>query len=91
MASSYVHVVEITSIEANKGEALRRYQQLMNVQFDEIFAFGDGGNDISQFKAATTSVAMANAPLYVQQEADIVSKSNDEDGFAYAVRNLLNI
>ncbi|WP_284035384.1 HAD family hydrolase [Neobacillus sp. 114] len=90
MASSYVHVVEITSIEANKGEALRRYQQLMNIQFDEIFAFGDGGNDISQFKAATTSVAMANAPLNVQKEADLISKTNDEDGFAYAVRHLLN-
>lgn len=91
MASSYTNVVEITSKEANKGEALRRYQQIMGLKFDEIYAFGDGGNDISQFKAATTSVAMANAPLFVQQEADVISKTNDEDGFAYAVRHLLGI
>ncbi len=91
MASSHPHNVEFTSIEANKGTALLRYQQLVNLHFDEIFAFGDGGNDLAQFKVATTSVAMGNAPFNIQQEADIITKTNDEDGFAYAVRQLLNI
>ena len=71
MASSHPNNVEFTSIEANKGEALLRYQQMMNQHFDEIFAFGDGGNDLAQFKVATTSVAMGNAPLSIQQEADV--------------------
>ena len=64
MASSHPNNVEFTSIEADKGAALIRYQQMMNLQFDEIFAFGDGGNDLAQFKVATTSVAMGNAPSY---------------------------
>ncbi|WHY01436.1 HAD family hydrolase [Neobacillus sp. DY30] len=89
MASSYPNNVEITSNEAHKGKALLRYQKMMNLEFDEIIAFGDGGNDLAMFEVATTSVAMANAPLHVQQKADIVTKSNDEDGFAYAVRHLL--
>ncbi|OIJ11472.1 hydrolase [Anaerobacillus alkalilacustris] len=91
MASSYPNNVEFTSIDATKGKALLRYQQHTNQHFDEIYAFGDGGNDISQFMVATTSVAMANAPFYIQQEADVITKTNDEDGFAYAVRHLLNI
>ena len=91
MASSHPNNVEFTSIEANKGEALLRYQQMMNQHFDEIFAFGDGGNDLAQFKVASTSVAMGNAPLSIQQEADVITKVNDENGFAYAVRHLLNI
>lgn len=91
MASSHPNNVEFTSIEANKGAALLRYQQLTNQPFDEIYAFGDGGNDVGQFKVATTSIAMGNAPASVQQEADIVTKTNDENGFAYAVRNLLNL
>ncbi len=90
MASSHPNNVEFTSIEANKGTALLRYQELTNQHFDEIFAFGDGGNDLEQFKVATTSIAMGNAPLHIQQEADIISKTNDEDGFAYAVHHLLN-
>ncbi|MED1466824.1 HAD family hydrolase [Bacillus salipaludis] len=91
MASSFPNNVEITSNEAQKGRALLRYQQIMNLSFDEIFAFGDGGNDLTQFEVATTSIAMGNAPLYIQQKADLVTKTNDEDGFAYAVRHLLQL
>ena len=62
IASSHPNNVEFTSIEADKGAALERYQQIMNLHYDEIFAFGDGGNDLAQFNVATTSVAMGNAP-----------------------------
>ncbi|MBO0962253.1 HAD family phosphatase [Neobacillus sp. MM2021_6] len=88
-ASSFPNNVEITSSEAHKGKALLRYQDMMGLSFDEIIAFGDGGNDLAQFEVATTSVAMGNAPSHVQQKADIITKTNDEDGFAYAVRHLL--
>lgn len=91
MASSHANNVEFTSIQANKGAALLRYQQMMNMHFDGLFAFGDGGNDVSQFEVATTSVAMSNAPFEVQQKADIITKTNDEDGFAYAVRHLIGL
>ncbi len=91
MASSFPNNVEITSIEAHKGKALLRYQQMMNLDFEEIIAFGDGGNDLAMFEVATTSVAMANAPLHVQEKADIITKSNNEDGFSHAVRHLLNL
>lgn len=91
MASSFPNNVEITSNEAHKGKALLRYRQMMNLSFDEIIAFGDGGNDLAQFEVATTSVAMGNAPLQIQQKADLVTKTNDEDGFAYAVCHLLQL
>jgi Cof subfamily protein (haloacid dehalogenase superfamily) len=90
-ASSHPNNVEFTSVEANKGTALLRYQKLTDTEFDEIFAFGDGGNDLEQFKVATTSVAMENAPFTIKQEADVVTLTNDENGFAYAVRHLINL
>lgn len=90
MASSFPNNIEITSGEAHKGKALIRYQQMMNLKFEEIIAFGDGGNDLGQFEVADISVAMGNAPRHIQQAADIVTKTNDEDGFSYAVRHLLN-
>lgn len=91
LASSFPNNVEITSDEAQKGKALLRYQQMMDVSFDEIFAFGDGGNDLAQFEVATTSVAMGNAPLAIQEKADLLTKTNDEDGLAYAIHHLLNL
>ncbi|WP_338472257.1 Cof-type HAD-IIB family hydrolase [Niallia sp. XMNu-256] len=90
MASSHPNNVEFTSIEANKGAALLRYQELAEEPFEEIFAFGDGGNDVEQFKVATTSVAMENAPFQVKQEADVITMTNNENGFAYAVRELIS-
>lgn len=91
MASSFPNNVEITSHEAHKGKALLRYQEIMDLSFDEIIAFGDGGNDLAQFEVATTSVAMGNAPLPIQQKADFITRTNDKDGFAYAVRHLLQL
>lgn len=89
LASSFPNNLEITSGDAHKGKAILRYAELMGVQYDEIYAFGDGGNDLGQFEVATTSVAMANAPKNIQEKADIVTKTNDENGFAYAVKHLL--
>lgn len=91
VASSHPINVEFTSVEANKGTALFRYQKHTKISFDEIYAFGDGGNDLEQFKVATTAIAMANAPFEVQKEADIITKTNDENGFTYAVRELLKL
>jgi len=91
VASSHPENVEFTSVEANKGTAILRYQKHIKISFDEIYAFGDGGNDVEQFKVATKAIAMANAPLEVQKEADIITKTNDENGFTYAVRELLKM
>ncbi|KAB2330337.1 Cof-type HAD-IIB family hydrolase [Bacillus mesophilum] len=88
MASSFPNNLEITSGEAHKGKALFRYQNLMNIEFEEIIAIGDGGNDLAQFEVATTSIAMGNAPLAIQNAADIVTKTNDDDGFSYAMEQL---
>ncbi|WP_412176625.1 HAD family hydrolase [Bacillus sp. T3] len=91
MASSFPNNVEITSIEAHKGLALHRFAQLNELQFDEIYAFGDGGNDLSQFEVATHSIAMANAPQEIKDQASFVTKSNDEDGITYAIRDVFKL
>ncbi|WP_246141184.1 HAD family hydrolase [Bacillus marasmi] len=91
MASSFPNNVEITSREAHKGRAILRYAELNDIEFEEIYAFGDGGNDLSQFEVATKSVAMANAPKEIREAADIITKSNDEDGISYAVKELLKL
>lgn len=90
-ASSFPNNVEITSIEAQKGKALRRYEVMHNLLFEEIYAFGDGGNDLSQFEVATESIAMENAPQEIKEKATIVTKSNDEDGVSYAIRHILKL
>ncbi|WP_243292196.1 Cof-type HAD-IIB family hydrolase [Bacillus sp. FJAT-47783] len=91
IASSFPNNVEITSGEAHKGKAILRYQNMKSLSFDEIYAFGDGGNDLGQFEVATTKIAMENAPQEIKDHADYITKSNDENGFAYAVKELLKV
>ena len=90
-SSSFPNNCEITSSEAQKGKAIRRYEKLRNLTFNEIYSFGDGGNDITQFEVSTRSFAMENAPEEIKKRASDVTKSNNEDGFAYAIEKILKL
>ena len=90
--------LQIARAARTRGENQARYLQpfpyVSSVELgkDNLFYLNPGrADDIAQFKVASTSVAMGNAPLYIQQEADIITKTNDENGFTYAVRHLLNV
>lgn len=39
--------------------------------------------------AVGTAVVVANASAKIKQVADFISKSNDEDGVAYAIKKLI--
>ncbi|WP_141433973.1 HAD family hydrolase [Bacillus sp. 03113] len=90
-SSSFPNNLEITSVEAQKGKAIRRYEEIKQVSFDEIYSFGDGGNDVSQFEVSTVSFAMENAPDEIKQKATNTTKSNDEDGVAHAIKHILKL
>lgn len=45
-AASSDDMFEITEIHTNKGEAVKRLANLLNVKEDEVAVYGDGGNDI---------------------------------------------
>ena len=51
----------------------------------EIATIGDGPNDVLMFAKAGLSIAMGNAQDDVKAAADVVTTSNDEEGFANAV------
>ena len=55
----------------------------------ESLAIGDAGPDVSMFRVAGYSVAVANAPPEVQAEAQTVAPSNDEDGVAWALERFV--
>lgn len=81
--------LEITSIQANKGEALRRLADYLTIPLERILAIGDSRNDISMLELAGTAVAVNNAPPEVKAVTDLVAPSNDEDGVAWALDRLV--
>ena len=52
-------------------------------------ACGDGGNDIPMITAAGLGVAMGNAFPEVKAAADFITRTNNEDGIAYAIHKFV--
>ena len=78
--------LEITSSDADKGEALLSLAQMLGCRREEVMAMGDGNNDLGLMKAAGLSVAMGNSAPEVIEAADYVTTDNEHDGVALAVR-----
>ncbi|WP_019243285.1 MULTISPECIES: Cof-type HAD-IIB family hydrolase [Bacillus] len=85
VSSSGVGNLEITSFDAQKGEALEKFVAEKNISLSETMAIGDSYNDWSMFEKAGKAVAMGNAPLDIQEFCDEVTLTNAEDGVAHAI------
>ncbi|TWI58955.1 Cof-type HAD-IIB family hydrolase [Halalkalibacter nanhaiisediminis] len=81
--------IEITSIEAQKGKAVAAFAKTKNIPMDEVMVIGDSFNDISMFEVAAIKVAMGNANPEIKELASFVTKTNEEDGVAFAIQQLL--
>jgi Cof subfamily protein (haloacid dehalogenase superfamily) len=80
--------LEINHESASKGSALEQLSGYMQVPLDAIMAVGDSLNDLSMFQVAGISVAMGNASEEVRKNADLIAPTNDEDGLAWAIRQI---
>lgn len=65
--------IEITSLDAHKGEALLWLANSMNLVAREVMAIGDGNNDVTMLQMAGIGVAVANASDYVKENADFTT------------------
>ncbi len=85
------HFLEITDIEATKGQTLKWLAEREGIKQEEVIAFGDGHNDIDMISYAGLGVAVANARQAVIDVADLVTASNNDDGVAEIIeRYVLN-
>ncbi len=82
---SRANLLEFTNRQASKGEALAYLARWLKIPLRRTMAIGDGYNDISMFRTAGFSVAVANAPAAVEAAADAVTESHYRDGVAMAL------
>lgn len=90
ITSSTWNNLEFNISSANKGNSLRRFAEHLGLTLENCMAFGDGLNDLSMIEAAGIGVAMSNAHPDVLAAADVVAASNDEDGVARVISELLH-
>ncbi|MHC1684602.1 MAG: HAD family hydrolase [Clostridiaceae bacterium] len=61
----------------------------LEVNLDNVIAFGDNYNDIEMLQCVGMPIAMGNSVEKLKAEAKYITKSNDESGISYAINNFI--
>jgi Cof subfamily protein (haloacid dehalogenase superfamily) len=88
-ARSQPYYLDITHPLANKGTVVTTLSKLISVPCAEIATIGDMPNDILMFRKSGLSIAMGNAGTEVQAQADFVTDSYADEGFAKAMERFI--
>jgi Cof subfamily protein (haloacid dehalogenase superfamily) len=82
--------LDISDKKANKGNALREVQKILNVTKEETMVFGDYHNDIEMMQEADFSFAMKNAHSDIKKLANYSTGSNDDFGVERILEKLIS-
>ena len=82
--------LDISDEKANKGNALRAIQKLLNITKAETMVFGDYHNDIEMMQEADFSFAMKNAHKDIKKIAKYITESNDNFGVEAVLEKLVD-
>lgn len=86
------NVMEINSLFASKGMALKFLSSYYSIPLCDTVAFGDGMNDLELLSKSHHSYAMKNAPDNVKLTASYdTDYSNNDDGVAVELERLFKI
>ena len=88
-ARSQPYYLDITHPAANKGTVIATLSRLLCVPAREIASIGDMPNDVLMFSRSGLSIAMGNASAEVQAQADLVTDSYHDEGFAKAMERFV--
>jgi len=88
-ARSQPYYLDVTHPDANKGTVVTTLSKDLSIPVAEIATIGDMPNDVLMFRNSGLSIAMGNASSDVQAQADLVTASNDDEGFAKAIEGFI--
>ena len=83
------YFLEVVPCGIDKANTLGALLEKLNVKRDEVMAIGDGVCYVTMIQLAGMGVAMGHSRDSVKVCADYVTTSNEEDGVALAVENLI--
>jgi Cof subfamily protein (haloacid dehalogenase superfamily) len=86
---SQPYYLDVTHPQANKGTVVTTLSKLLNIPPAQIATIGDMPNDVLMFRKGGFSIAMGNSSNEVKAQASAVTDSNENEGFAKAVRKFV--
>ena len=81
--------INIVSTKTSKPSALQRLLDSQQISLGDIVAFGDDIPDVGMLEACGVSIAVANAVPEVKAVANYQTASNDDDGIAIVLEQML--
>jgi len=84
-ARSQPYYLDITHPDANKGYVVEALSRFLSIPREAIATIGDMPNDVLMFQKSGMSIAMGNASPEVQKQAQFVTDSYNDEGFAKAI------
>ena len=84
------YYTEITSENVDKWNAIEWLAEKLNIEKQDIIAIGDNVNDKLMIENAGLGVAMGNSAPYIKEIADRVVGSNNDDGVAEIIEEVIN-
>ena len=82
---------QLMSSEATKENAILDLLTLRDIDPERVVVFGNDTPDAGMFRTFGCSVAVANAKDLLKEIATYITRSNDDDGVAFALDELLGI
>lgn len=79
------YFIEVVPTGIDKALSLSKLLEMFGLSKENLVACGDGHNDVTMIDYAGMGVAMENACDEVKRVANYITKSNDEDGVAFAI------
>lgn len=81
--------VDIIPLGINKGVAIQKLQEKLNIKPEECVAFGDYLNDYEMMQSVYYSYAMENAIPELKQAARYIAPANYKNGVVKTIRKIL--
>ncbi|WP_080847522.1 Cof-type HAD-IIB family hydrolase [Cytobacillus gottheilii] len=78
--------LEIVSAGVSKLNGLLYLGEQLGIRRNQMVVIGDGLDDLEMIEAAGLGVAMGNAPAEVKNAADWLTRTNDQHGVTYMVK-----
>lgn len=90
VTTSVKQLLEITHKDGGKASGMRFLLERLGIEAGQLLAFGDGDNDKELLKMAGLGIAVENAVPGCKEAADEITLSNDDDGVAVVLEQLLD-
>jgi hypothetical protein len=84
-------IVDVLNHGCSKGHALERWARHRGFRREQVMAIGDNYNDVEMLEFAGVPVIMGNASDDLKQNGWMATLSNEENGVAAAVKQVLGI